>query len=1035
MRIDKTLKGVCLVVGGVLLTTPTFASSYMLANTNRQGIDGLPRIGSLSGEMYARAVLVAEEGVEPTIPEKGVAEAAALRELAGVYGDVDGSIEALAVKVEQVTEETAEELFAQVAAKKTEVLAAYDDASKKLAKLITRSQDYYAKWQDRAGMDELKLACDAAELVLYENSQEQKKNIQALLEAYDSLYKVYEEKGGNSDPAQYVEDLKEQIAEAEQCQQKYNYLSLGQVIKEAKSYQNSTQTNELQNQIRALKAEMERTKEQYKSLVNRMDKAYDEVQAVLQKRYQDSVPEKYSVIMHQNHAALQPAEVQADGIERQCTDMELMQQNLDILKNLKNTVEAAWNQAVENLKKAVGDAVYKLDQTYPGNKELSEAVQQAEQKLKDIEALNSAYDTIAAVENVQNDLDNVLMKIEANDRRNMANNYILVYRELEKNFKIYGSDENSVPTSNVKVFLEQNKNLYEELGQPGLVHYTLDELNAYYKEVLKVKDAYQLFCNAGKQLDDEVAEGKQVNKKYYDNAQGTGLDKALKNAVKARTQSLNIDSVLTYTYALQDSVLVTERIYKERFLELQNARMESLKNHNKYYGSATENSEILDVYREAVSFIGNKEENLAPTNTNIFSMVEMIGKLNNCYKHAEDSCAVLSEELQVIINQVDTLNVLMEDEVIAHALAKAVNAQYAPDARIQAISVEKGSLAVTLQEQTDRYLAAVEDLKKSISRANAVYENTRNEALSALAEKTALLLEKVNPQKSSSSKYKVLVSENKALTELTDTIDSEWKQLLSEALNDLQDARKTALSMHNLYYGSATQESEIMDVYNKSAQYLESVDIEAIQKMTGELRNSYQSASVKYSRNEADLKDLIMRTTPLVTLMEDQTIADQISKAETALTVKDASIMALENGLKELQPVYDTNAAAYDKAVVSLGDTIQVSKDLLMQVRDDELKEAIAVAEQAFVAADKTSGTATLYAELNLQVEKLAVENARVRNIIITGIEAVDAEEPEVMIYTLQGVPMKKVRLSDKDALKELPAGIYIANGKKITID
>lgn len=1034
MKIDKTLKSVCLVVGSTLFTIPTFARLYSLAQTGRQEIHGLfYNVENPMEVMNAGSVPEAENEPSVSVQEQGVAEAAALRQLIVVYGDADGSIESLAAQLEQVTEDTAEELFAKAAAKKIEVVNSYNTAVVQLTKLITRSMSYYEKWQDREGMDELKTAYETAENVLQQNSQEQTKNIVALNEAYEALYSVYVEKGGNSDPAQYVEDLKEQIAEAEKYQQKYNYLSLGQAIKEAKSYQNSSKTNELQAQTRALRSEIERTLVQYQSLVNRMDKILVETKDLLTKRYAEIVPENYKVSVENITDSLATAEVQDDGIERNCTDMEVLQKLLDDMKSMQKEVDGLWNKAVDILKKSLNDAVLKSNDVYPDNQELKDAIKSAAQKLKDIEALLPAYNTIASVNAVDDELEQILMKLEANERRNMANNFVYEYKNLEKDFAIYGSDENSVPTSNVKVFLEENKTLCTELEQEGLVKYTLEQLDSYYRKALNVRDAYKQFCDAAKKLDVKMTEGETISDKYYDKAANTEIDKALKYAKHVRTESLNLDSVLTGTYALQDSIMKTQRIYKENMSKLTSSRLVAFNNHNKYYGKAVKESEILDVYTESAAYIST-DDGKEPSITNIFSVIKMTERLNECYKHAADSCAALSEKLQTVIGQVQVLDTLMENKDLSTELAQAINAMYAEDARINAVTKATANINVSMKKYTEMYISGVDKLRASIDHATLVAKEAKNDSLSTSAIKASELLTLVDPKNAKSTHYNVLISTADTLNVVADKVETEWKKTLSDVINDLNAARQEALNMHNLYYGSDVKESEILDQYNRAAEYLDSKDIEAVRKMIADLKASYLDASVKNSKSEASLKGLISRTTPLVTLMEDATIADAIAKAEDALKAQEARLKTLDNGIKALQPVYDNNAVAYDKAVVSLGDTIQESKDLLLQIRDEELRLAIIEAEEAFAAADKTSETATLYSELNMHKDKLAVKNAEIRDNISSGIEGIYADGDEVVIYNLQGVPVKKVCLTNKDAFNGLPAGIYVVNGVKIII-
>ena len=959
-----------------------------------------------------------------------------------LYGDdKDGSLADLKERAANVTVENADALWEQIETKKKEFENSYEESKEKLTKLIENSETYFNKWSDKEGMQELKTAYIAAEKVLTENTTEACRNIKALNDAYDSLYNIYDKAGGNSDPAQYAKQLEEVLAQATEVQNKYNYYSLGQVIKEASTYRGSNKTHELQAQIRSLKAEMERTKVQYQSLVNRSDEILVEVQSVLDKRYMDSIPETYKQAMQAATDSLQVAPEQPDGIERVCTNMEVAMQQQQQVANIAVETENKWKASVDILSNGINDAALKYEQTYPGVKKLEEAILKAQDQLRTIkeaeanpEKAQPEHRTIAFAEKASADLENVVADLESNDRRNMANNYIREYDKLQDNFEKYGSDEESVPTSNAKAYLEKNKALYDELSELGKIQHTMNELNELYSQIVSVNAVYQLFCDAAKLLDNQIVDAEKENTKYYNDAEGTGLDKTLKKARLVRSSSFSLDSVQTYTNVLRDSVMGTIRSYNEHYLELRSSRSFAMNCHIKYYGEEVENSEIKDVYKEAEAYVGTEGESSSVI-TNIFSMEAMTQKLDTCYKHAEDSCAVLGDKLQILINRSDTLNVLMEDGDFSNKIAGAVNAKYAPKARISAIISEQIKLQGLYDGQLEKYQEIVAELRNIVVRARAVQETTGDAELKKLIEQAEVLLLNVDPEKNRSEKYRVLSENAQALSDLADTCESQWNQALSVLLKDLSEAREKALQMHNLYYGKAAKESEILEVYNRSARYLESDDVEGIKGITKELKNSYMEASIENSKREANLKSLIAKTTPLATLMEDKSITSQINKSNEALQATDARIATLQKAEDALQPVYDTNATDYDQAVMTLGDTIQVAKDLLMQVRDDALQQAIYKAEEAYIAADKTEEEATKYADLKMNAEKLAEENARVRDIIITGIEDIDADDEEVVVYSIQGIPMKRVNLSDKDCLNDLPAGIYIVKGKKVIID
>ena len=243
------------------------------------------------------------------------------------------------------------------------------------------------------------------------------------------------------------------------------------------------------------------------------------------------------------------------------------------------------------------------------------------------------------------------------------------------------------------------------------------------------------------------------------------------------------------------------------------------------------------------------------------------------------------------------------------------------------------------------------------------------------------------------------------------------------------------LSKHVFYYGADRESSEIMDVYRRSESYLEYTDTMAICLMTDTVSRCHREASVACSKKEAEILDVIGKSEPLVVLMADQTIAEAISRSQDALEVEDGRIPALEAVWPELSEKYKDNAALYDRAMLALNDSIIRAEALLLQVKDEALKAAVALAEGALSRADKTSEAATLYADLQLTTVGLAKEIERVRKELeATSIYKVYADSEEVPVYTLQGRFVKKVRLADEDAFRGMPEGIYIVGGKKMYI-
>ena len=111
--------------------------------------------------------------------------------------------------------------------------------------------------------------------------------------------------------------------------------------------------------------------------------------------------------------------------------------------------------------------------------------------------------------------------------------------------------------------------------------------------------------------------------------------------------------------------------------------------------------------------------------------------------------------------------------------------------------------------------------------------------------------------------------------------------------------------------------------------------------------------------------DVIGKSEPLVVLMADQTIADAISRSQDALEVEDGRIPALKPFGLNCPKSIRINAALY-RATLALNDSIIRAEALSLQVKDEPLKAAVALAEDALSRADKASEVATLYADLQL---------------------------------------------------------------------
>lgn len=948
---------------------------------------------------------------------------ALLKDYQTLYGDEDKAMQILIDEAGKATTATEmDNVSSKIEAKKKETETLYEQIKKNLESKIAASKNYYQNWLGiKEGIDVLKTAYEKAEGILTQNTTEIKRNIKALTDAFNELSAVYKELGGESDPFEARQRLEELLTQAKASYVKYNYSDLQIAINDAQNKLTSDIKYILEQQIANLTAVMTTTEEQYKLIVGRLDEQYKITENKIAGRYGDNAPTEVQEIM----TVVQDSLARVDDEDRACTNIPLLQGYYRNLQSIVTDADAAWNTEVEAFHQEILEAEQKFTTVYPDKEELGEAVENAKQQYTEINT--EKYRMIAAVTELRKSLDTALVKVEGTDRRGVADNFMQQYKAIEKNFKIYGSDENTVNTSNAKVYLEKNGELYNYLATAGLnIKYSLAELSEFVTAAKHVMETYQLFCNASQKLGEALETAETDNEKYYGEEQSTPLGKAIKYAKWAKTESYSQDSIEAGNFALRDSLAQTERLYRNTLQAMKTAYRTAKSQHTVYYGSA-ETSEILEVCAEAEALF---EE------FRIRTLEDMTVRLAGCYKSAEQKSAALEAQLQELISSSDTLNVLMKDNEFDEIIAKAINARYSTDGRIAAIEEYKNLLQAAYEAQSDKYDEACVALNESLEAARILLAKQADEALEAAikgGEEVAAKTDKTDPK---SSTYSALENATTVLTEAIQTVEQQMASALTDAREALSKAREEALVKHNYFYGTDQTDSEILKVYREAEAFLTSDVLNDIVLMTDSVNNSYVAASVNCAKKEANLDNLTRKSKPLATLMEDADYAKLILVAVDCRNRMEARIVAIDSVYAPLMQLYDDSSTRYDDAVYALGDSIAEANSVLLQLHDKALEAAITVAEEALAAAGKTSAESTKYAELILQTETLAIEIARVRILIAneTSIDAVRAEDREVEVYTTQGFLVKRVRLSDSHPFRNIPEGVYIVDGKKVYI-
>ena len=956
---------------------------------------------------------------------KAQAEIERLQECIDTYGDEDRRLAELQEKAKNVSNSTAEQLWKDIADAIEATKALSETCRTELTAMIERAERYYGRWQATLGgrLEKLKAEIDNKKQVL-----DSEKNIANLKNAYTELDNVYRETGGYSDPYEYQQALSSLIDEAEEIQKKYNYASLGDAITASKSVVGSEDTYKLQQQHNVLQREIEQTKEQYILLTQKLDEYIaGPVKDKMAARYADDIPEDKAELIEKVKADLQPSQEEAVEGDRVCTNMKVLQEYQNSLQNMLTAVDAAWNKAVSDLEKAVNETKLTFDQNYPDNKELDTAINKAQSVLEEINT--DPYQIIANVQKAITDLDNALIDVEGPLRRGVANSWLESYKNLSESISVYGSDENSVPTSNAQQYVNNNKALANELNNTEEdIRYSMTTLVQWQEEIKTVTQVYGEFCKASSTLRESVENAKEDLVTYYgDRTEDTHIQRAVDKAEWAIYESYNQDSLVFYNLALKDSVALTLKDYGNAVSELRMARNVANSKHNVYYGTDVKESEILTMVKEADMLLKNEK--------NIYTLQEKTIAVNGCYAEIQAACTRLEEEIQTWIDRAEALNRLMQDDVFDNSIAEAINARYAQDGRITAIEEHMTQLKQAYETQSGKYDSARKALQENVTAAEALWTRTEDETLATLIATAQELLAQSAPETERTALYADLTLAADNLAARMDEIKEELNTEIRQARSALIEARNTAIGKHNYYYGTAQTDSEILKVCREAESYLESDDIEAVRRMTEQVLHSYLEASVNCADQEARAADMLRKSASLSILMVDKEMATLAAAVEEACRVEDGRLTALNATLPGLTNRVTEAGKQYDAAALLLSDSIAMAKDLLQEVTDDELQETLSQAEKAWKAADKLSAEATTYAVLQDHLKMLSDEIKRViKELNPDGIGMVKADGRKVPVYNLQGRLLKHVDLQAEDAFHGLPDGIYIVGNKKMHI-
>ena len=592
-----------------------------------------------------------------------------------LYGDEDGTLKALRDEASAITSaDAAIRLIERINSCFCTVETAYTQAKQNLETMIAAAETFYNRWKDnKENIEQLATAIQKAQEVYNANTTESSRNIAKLQKAYTDLDTVYAEMGGHSDPYVSRENLKKKIAEAEIIFSKYLYRDLSIAINEAKANQNSNTKYVLDQQINNLDNAIKTTLEQYQITVKKLDTQLANAQLKLKERYGEDAPEDAKQLVANVKDSLSVGE-QAD--ERVCTNIQLLQDYSLKLQQLIADADQAWEDAVNKFFANIQEAELRFNSNYPDNEQLKQAIQTAK---SEYERIATDYKTIVSVEILISELDAALAQVEGNDRLNIANMFVSLYTDLKKKFDIYGSDENTVNTSNAKLFLEKRQNVFNELKgiEATAIHYSISELEALVNEATEVASAYQFFWKSAEKLTKNIAMATTEKTKYYQEDTNNPLAIAIEYAKEMLQLSLNLDSIEKADFALKDSLAVTERAFRYALSDMKSAITTAKRMHNTYYGQNTTESEILTKCAEA--------QVLTTDYYYIPGLKDMKAQLDACYKSAQATCAEKEEAIKPLIAKAEVLCKLMPDNELDETIATSINACYSTDGRILAI--------------------------------------------------------------------------------------------------------------------------------------------------------------------------------------------------------------------------------------------------------------------------------------------------------------------------------------------------------------
>ena len=958
------------------------------------------------------------------------AKAQGLQNCIALYGDEDHVLAALKEEIAAMltrsnrTPEEVGKLTDRADEQMTTLESEYLSAKTALTNKINASQEYYNKWKDsKEGIEALKTAIAEAQAVLDTYATDAVRNTRLLAEATEKLDAVYESLGGYSDPYESHLRLVGLIADAEAMYAKYGYRDLLIALNEAKANVNSGTKHILDQHCTSLEQAMAVTTEQYALAVGQLDAQLVATKNKMAERYADDVPEQTALLIAEVERAMETAEGSTDRV---CTNIPQVQNYTHLLEQAATQADTAWEDAAETFYNNMLEAELKYNSNYPDNQELGNAIATAKEQY---ENLRTQYRTIASVMQLIQELDVALAAVEGNDRLNIANQFVLIYASIREQYNLYGSDENTVGGSGSKAYLANRKALYDELKDiaPIDIHYSLTELTAFVTEAENIQASYALFCRAAATLTATLTTAEQKKAGYYRNETDNTLTTTITYAGRMLHESFSQDSIERANYALKDTLSATERYHSVVLGQMKSAVATARRMHTIYYGSQDTDSEILLLCSEAEALY---------TSLYITGLQQMTEQLNGCYAQAASTCQAKIDLLQPLIDRAEVLNKLYPDDLLDEAIANAINACYSQDGRIAAIEQKQTTLQTLYDTHKAAYEAACQALGTALSKSQALPEEQRTDALTQAIAEAERLLVLTDVTDEASSAYADLTRCTRTLDETVAQIKADLAAALEAALDELEQAIAEAHRLHIFYYGSAIASSEILDAVAEAEPYRTGTDTERIQEMTQKVTESSTPATVRCAALEADIDNLVRRSSPLATLMEDVQYAAMLPVAIECRNRNDGRITAMDSICTPLRDTYEENSTKYDQAATDLADSLTTARDLYAQRKDAALAAAIEQAQAALDAADMTSAASTKYAELRMQSTLLAREAERVRILIWeeTGISTIRVEGREAYLYDTKGHLIRQVDPANPDDLKGLPTGVYLLNGQKVFI-